>query len=271
MGLTVEIATAKRRTGGVVRRVVPQRLFWRKEIDLVLRGSKPWRRLGNRPLFIWLISQPDKLTDQEIEEAEHIFVASEPYAQKLKARGASVSWLPQCTDASLFSPDRFDAARKAEVLFVGNRRKDFERPVVELALKTGHSLCVWGRNWEGRLPDGVFCGRELPYSVLGAHYASARVVLNDHHPSMLAHGFVSNRLYDVLACGRPVLNEDMPGIPEDLRDAVFRYTPDTFARRLEQALDFCRQERNALSEHVRHNHSFDNRAREIARVIGKIR
>lgn len=247
--------------------MVPQRWAWRDEIDLVIRGVKPWPRLGKRPLFIWLISQADTLEDWELEEARHIFVASERYADVLARRGADVSYLPQCTDSALFSPDRADPALRSEVLFVGNRRKEFQRPVVDLALGTPRALSVWGRRWEGVLPEGVYRGQAIEYTDLGAYYASAGVVLNDHHPSMLAHGFVSNRLYDVLASGRPVLNEDMEGIPADLRKAVYTYTPETFADQLERALDHDSVDRMAVAEHVRTHHSFDNRAKVITDVI----
>ncbi|MBL3573627.1 glycosyltransferase [Rhodovulum sulfidophilum] len=268
-GRGVRLATAKRRSGGVWMRAVPQRWPWQDEIDLVIRGGKAWPKLGRRPLFIWLISRPDSLTDREISEAEHIFVASELYMAELERRGArAVSFLPQCTDPDLFSPDRAEKTLASEILFVGNRRKSFPRAVVERALATGRSLSVWGRGWHDALPPGTLRGVEIPNAELGRHYASAGVVLNDHHPDMLAHGFVSNRVYDVLASGRPVLTEDMLGLPEDLRPAVFAYSDGTFAERLGTALDDDRQDRSEIAAHVRSRHGFDNRVRSILEVIG---
>ena len=44
-----------------------------------------------------------------------------------------------------------------------------------------------------------------------AVYSSAGVVLNDHWRTMQTWGFVSNRLFDVLACGTPVISDTVPG------------------------------------------------------------
>lgn len=247
--------------------MAPQRAPWRNEIDLVIRGKRPWRKLGKRPLFIWLISQADTLTDQEIFSAEHIFVASKTYANSLQSQGARASYLPQCTDAELFRPDRFDPALKSEVLFVGNRRPEFQRPVVNLALEAGCSPSVYGRKWEGQLPDGVLRGASISNKKLGAYYASASVVLNDHHPDMLRNGFVSNRLYDVLASGTSVMNEEMQGIPADLREYVFTYKSDTFREQLDRALADHERDRIAIANYVRAHHSFVNRAKTIRSLL----
>jgi hypothetical protein len=266
-GCTVELATVRKRTKKLLHLVAPQRAPWRDEIDLVIRGKRPWRKLGKRPLFIWLISQADTLTDQEIISAEHVFVASKTYAKKLQEKGAAASHLPQCTDADLFRSDLFEPTLRSEVLFVGNWRAEFQRPVVNLALAAGCPLSVYGRKWEGKLPDGVLKGASISNDKLGAHYASASVVLNDHHPDMLRNGFVSNRLYDVLASGTPVMNEEMPGIPADLREFVFNYKPDTFPDQIDRALADHNKDRTAIANYVRAQHSFENRAQTIRAVL----
>ena len=54
-------------------------------------------------------------------------------------------------------------------------------------------------------------------------YSSAGVVLNDHWGPMKAWGFVSNRLFDVLACGTPVISDAVDGIAELFEGAVPEY------------------------------------------------
>ncbi|WP_375689088.1 hypothetical protein [Pseudooceanicola sp. LIPI14-2-Ac024] len=244
-------------------------LPWRQEIDIVLRGKVAYGRRGRCPLVIWVISQADTLTEQEIGEAEHIFAASQPLAEALAARGArGVSVLPQCTDPEIFSPERRQAGLETNVLFVGNRREEFPRRVVDLALATGCDLAVWGRGWEDRLPDGVLRGRHIENAALGAHYASARVVLNDHHPGMLDHGLVSNRVYDVLASGSAVVTERMAGMPEDIAGCVNAYGTGDFEAALHAALDTDPAARRSVADHVRAVHGFDNRAKEILKVLG---
>jgi spore maturation protein CgeB len=54
-------------------------------------------------------------------------------------------------------------------------------------------------------------------------YASAAVVLNDHWETMRAWGIVSNRIYDVLACGTPVVSDRLPEIDDQLPDGVLTF------------------------------------------------
>lgn len=259
-----EFLTKAKRKG---RLHIPTRWSFRKEIDLVIRGSHPYRALSRRPFFLWVISQPDSLTEGELSEARHIFVASKRYADRLAARGLSVSYLPQCTDPEICRPDCADAAFATQTLFVGNRREYAPRPVVDLALAAGADLAVWGRGWEGRLPDGVLRGKSIEYTDIGSHYASAQVVLNDHTADMRQNGFLSNRAYDVLACGRPLMNEDMPDLPEDLAPHIHVYTASSFAGQLEDALGAAHSDRRDIAAYVQAHHSFGRRAETILEVI----
>ena len=52
----------------------------------------------------------------------------------------------------------------------------------------------------------------MPNDELRRVYSSAGIVLNDHWDDMRAHGFVSNRIYDALACGAVVVSDDVPGL-----------------------------------------------------------
>lgn len=243
------------------------RLKWGNSVDLVIRGSLPYRPIGKRPLFIWLISRTDTLTEEELYEARHVFVASEPYLKKLQSKGVSASFLPQCTDPRVFFPGVAEPGYRSRVLFVGNRRRYAPRPAVGKALAAGAELSVWGRGWEGTLSNSVWKGSTIDNAILGAHYRSADVVLNDHTSDMLSEGFVSNRVYDVLACGRPLLSEEMAGIPEDLKEHLYLYNDNTFVEVLEQALEGCALDRSGVAEHVRKVHSFECRAQLILRNI----
>ncbi|SFB17831.1 hypothetical protein SAMN05421688_3439 [Poseidonocella pacifica] len=240
------------------------------EVDLVIRGSRPYRPVMGRRLFIWLISQAETASEEELASARHVFVASQPYAEKLAAKGISASFLPQCTDAEIFRPRPPASELRSELLFVGNRRKYAPRPVVELARATGHELAVWGRGWEGILPENVFRGSAIENDDLSGHYASARVVLNDHTEGMRKEGFLSNRAYDVLASARPILTEKMPGIPVDLQEALYLYTPETFTEVLERALAEADQDREEMANYVRSNHDFSNRAARIVEVATNV-
>ena len=94
-------------------------------------------------------------------------------------------------------------------------------------------------------------------------YASAGVVLNDHWADMAAQGFVSNRVFDVLAVGGRLVTDDVVGLSEAIGvDLPVWRTAADLARlatppyaRLPDA-----DARARLAEQVVAEHSFDARA-----------
>ena len=153
------------------------------------------------------------------------------------------------------------------MLFVGNRRPYAPRPIVEKALAAEGDVDVWGHGWDGRLPDGVWRGKSIPNPDLGRYYASADVVLNDHTSDMLRDGLVSNRVFDVLASGRPILTERMRGVPSDIAPFLTFYGEDDFEDALAQAREAGGRDRREIADHVRTDHSFARRAAEILEVV----
>ncbi len=254
----------------VERGAVRKALQWarpRGQVDLVIRGKRPVQKSGHTPYFIWLISQPDTVSDEELWGAEHVFVASRPFADQLGARGISCSFLPQCTDFRRFGLDQGDPGLSSDVLFVGNRRVEAPRPVVDLALRAGMDLQVWGKGWDGVLPADIWKGVAIPNDQLGAYYGAANIVLNDHTPNMLLHGFASNRVYDVLACGTALLTEEMAGLPDVAETYCHQYVPGNFEGAVERARAMTAQDRASASRVVMADHTFDNRARVILDAI----
>ena len=55
---------------------------------------------------------------------------------------------------------------------------------------------------------------------LGALYASAGVVLNDHWDDMRRDGFLANRLFDVTACAARLVTDEIDGLAEVFGDVV---------------------------------------------------
>lgn len=243
-----------------------------RSVDLFLRGKKTHHAKWGRPFFMWVISHPQSLDDKELSSAAHIFAASEWLAEDLEARGYPVSFLPQCTDPAIFSPEKANEELKTSVLFVGNRRLEFTRSAVQQAVDAGFPVRVWGRGWDGFLPDGVFAGEHIPNELLGAYYASASVVLNDHAEAMSKGGFASNRVYDVLASGTELVTDGALGIPEDLRSHVHVYeTPNDLGSAITRALERAagsRAEALKVASRVRSEHTFEERA---ARIIEQMR
>ena len=98
-------------------------------------------------------------------------------------------------------------------------------------------------------------------------------MLNDHWDTMRAWGFVSNRIFDVLACGTPIISDDLPEVRRLFGDAVPTYTSvDELGSLVRQALeDPVRARANAERgrQEVLAHHTFDDRARELLGLLDR--
>lgn len=244
------------------------------EVELLLRGLRPADQAEGNHTLLWVLSHGEVLAPAELDRADHSFVSSALLSDRLQLSGKRVSTLMQCTDPARFSPDRADPALACRVLFVGNAypsRRD--TGMVAAALRTGQDIAVWGKLW-GTIPEANWKGKLIANADLGRHYASAGVVLNDHHKTMRDAGFVSNRIFDVLACGTPVISDRVAGLPPDLADYVyFADTDDELSACIDAALSESaarRQERRQFAAYVHEHHSFDQRARVIEARVTEI-
>ena len=248
------------------------------DVVIVLRGLSRYRPAPGPLNLMWLISHPDEVSLAELSAYDHVFVASKPYSEKLKPRlGERVSALLQATDPELFQP--LTAAQRAAgpatgaVIFVGNTRGQ-RRAMVDRVEAAGHAVRVTGLGWTGIVPDDRIAGTHVANDALGAHYASAAIVINDHWPDMAAEGFLSNRLFDAAAAGATILSDPALGLadvfgdlvvtaatPEEADAAVRRLTTDRRRAAKAKAL------RALMVEH----HSFDHRAAEILAKIRELR
>lgn len=235
------------------------------EIDLIISGNWPHNKRDGRLTLEWLISSVEKC------ENDHTFVASAPLAERLADANpdASITLLPQAFDADRIPLPAPDALRSG-VLFVGTARKG-KRPLVNYAMSNDVDLDVWGPGWADTDAAPFHRGDYLDNSELGAHYARAEVVLNDHTKVMRRNGIASNRMFDALACGTPVISDPVAWIPEELEPFVERVgSPKEFSAalaRIRAETDEKRKARYDFAVRMRETHSFDARATEILRVV----
>ncbi len=244
-----------------------------EDVVLVLRGKGRYRINPDQLNLVWLISHPDLPGDDELVRYDHRFVASGTFARKLQQRlGVPTDPLLQCTDARRFVPGPVDPDGE-EVLFVGNTRGG-SRPIVDDALAAGLPLGVYGAHWKGRIPRAVWHDRHVPNAQLPALYRSAGVVLNDHWEDMRREGFLSNRLFDLAACGANIVSDPIEGLEEVFGGLVRTYRrPEELADVVQEALtqrEDERERRLTLSERIRAEHSFAVRARELDRVAREL-
>ena len=226
----------------------------------------------NRPSqvnVLWQISHPDLASSTLYGAYDHAFVASDAFAAVMAESSAvPVEPLHQATDPERFFPD--PTGPRHDLLFVANYRPN--RPIIDWLLPTERDLAVYGNGWDKHGLDARHLrGGHIPNEDLRRFYSSASIVLNDTWDDMRAAGFISNRIYDALACGAFVLSDDVPGLTDEfdggiavycdkagLREAIERYL-DEPARRREAA----ERGRSAVLE----RHTFERRAAALLAVI----
>lgn len=246
-----------------------RRTSYRDDVALMLRGERVARLPADVTSVVWVISHPDQVTAAELATYDLRYAASLTWARDVSSRwDLPVRPLLQCTD-----PDRFyiddepvdDVAGKA--VMVGNTRHQ-ARPVVMHAVRSGTPVAVYGEGWEKFLPREVIAGQYVPNEVVRRYYRSAAWALNDHWPDMRDLGFVSNRVFDVLASGGRLLTDDADGLEEIFRPVLPRRglarftTPEELHSVLAEGSGAWYDDvtLRSLSEYVRAEHGFAARA-----------
>lgn len=194
------------------------------EYDVVvhLKGLSEYHPKPGQLNVLWCISHPEKVTAEECDRYDLVLVASERFAETLRTRTTTpVHVLQQATDPAVFAPT-LDLEAQHDLAFVGNSRKVMRRILADL-LPTDLDLAVWGNDWDGLIDPRHVRGVHISNHEVAGVYSSASIVLNDHWDDMRDHGFVSNRLYDALACGACVVSDYLPEIDELFSGAVVTY------------------------------------------------
>ncbi len=241
------------------------------DVILVLRGLNRVEPAPNQISALWVISHPEEVTALEAADFDLVFAASEVWASRRSAEwGIPVRPLLQCTDPDLFNPGRARPDTGAEVLWVGNSR-GVERPLLRMALAGGAEVSIYGSGWRAFVDDSRVISEFVPNDLLGALYAGSRIVLNDHWEDMQRDGFLSNRLFDAVACGTRVLSDEVEGIEGLFAGSVRTVaSQDDVDRVLAGPLDewFAdRETRLATAARVADEHSFDARARQLVEAV----
>lgn len=231
------------------------------DVVLTIRGLDPVVPQPGTANLLWVISHPEQVTVAEAATYDAVFAASTIWAsERSRDWGFEVVPLLQCTDVTRFHPGLAEPDTGPRILFVGNSR-GVVRPSVAAAVETGTPLTVYGVGWSDLVQT---VGDRVANESLGSLYASAGLVLNDHWDDMRETGFISNRIFDVLATGARLLSDDVAGLYAVLGTAVptWRSTSD-FARLTAEPFEVNYPDvaaRQAIAKRVVAEHSFDARA-----------
>lgn len=242
-----------------------------EDIALYIRGRAPATRRLGRLSLAWCISFFPKPGQTDYDHIDHFFAAS-PMLHRRIARIAGkdrASLMYQAFDRDLMYPDGGSSAH--DLVFVGTPRSEERRPVVPYAAESGLPFRLYGAGWENTPYKRFQVGGNVRNEQLGDIYRSASVVINDHLVVMRRLQIGSNRIYDGLACGRPVLNDVNAGLPPDMLPFVLPYCDTrSFREQATAALSepvSRRAERLEFAARMRDVHSFDQRADQILSKI----
>ena len=244
---------------------------------IVLRGLYPYYRPAtgdNKKVLYWIISHPENIETAELTQPDHIFYASEKLREHFGSELSVPSGvLPQCTDPEVMKRSG-KSTLSPELLFVGNSRKVYRRILKDL-LPTDHELKIYGKDWdEFEDVKKYVVSNYLDNNIVADAYHNAAILLNDHWDDMREFGIISNRIFDALCASAFVISDEVAGIHDVLGDAVVTYKdPEDLKAKVDYYLSNP-DARNEIAqkgqEIVIKNHTFDNRADEIVKIIEQI-
>jgi len=220
---------------------------------------------------VWVMSHPSEIAPGELDAADLVIAGSELLAARYRDRTTTrVAVLPQAADARRFTPGPVEPDRASRVLFVGNTRS-VPRPCVLGAVDAGLPLTLIGGGWERYVDGSLIRLRSVANAQLPGWYRSADVVLNDHWEDMARWGLVSNRVFDVLACGSCVVSDEVPGMHELLDGAVATFADREDVGRAVRMLLADPVERTARAERgqraVLAAHTWEHRAAQLVALV----
>jgi hypothetical protein len=269
-------AEALRARGHEVRRVVQSKRgeIEPDEIVILIRGRLPFREKLGRLDVAWHISKPPRYRDNDFEFADYIFAGSDVMAKRArKMRGVpEVEVMYQAFDPAIMYAD--DTPPGDHLVFVGTPRKEHLRPVVSYAAQSGLPFQLWGDGWE-KTPYSEFqVGGNVDNAELGRIYRESGAVITDHLPHMRRNMVTSNRVFDGVACGRPVVSDIARGFPTDIAPMIHAYEDaETFRIAAQAALAASRalpEEHQAIARAMPTTHSFAARADQMLATIDRL-
>ena len=243
------------------------------DVHCVVRGLEPVRRTRGQRQVLWIISHPEAVGLAELDAADLVLVASSRFAAELQTRTRTpVEPMLQATDPARFRPVPPQPRHRHDVTIVAKSRDQY-RTAVAGAIESGFRPAIYGSGW-GRFVDPALVVSEyVDNEDLAAVYSSTGVLLSDHWASMRDWGFVSNRIFDALACGAPVISDDVFEVAGLFGGAVPTFRDATQLRELVNealadpgaARDRARRGMNIVLAH----HTFDRRAQEFLDALAR--
>jgi GT2 family glycosyltransferase/spore maturation protein CgeB len=243
-----------------------------EDVILVLRGLNRYNLKNYHFNVMWNISHPDKIGKNEYDSYDFVYIASNYWSKHVKKvlnNSEKIAPLLQCTDSEIFK--HIDIEEDIDILFVGNSRNVFRKIIKDL-LPIKYNVYIYGTLWEKFIDLKYIKGKNIPNEELYKYYNRAKIILNDHWKDMKEKGFISNRIFDVSACKKFVLTDEVKGLEEIFGNSIVSY--DGTREDLLEKIDLyiynksLRMEKAAKAQEiVLKYHTFDKRVNEIDRML----
>ena len=246
-----------------------------EEAVLVLRGKRRWRLVSDKQAMLWIISHPATISAAELDGFDVVFSASETFLHNVAGSTSTpVEVMRQCTDTRWFHTEgrARDVGDRYGLVFVANSR-GVRREIMGWAVETGMLPTLIGSQWEQFGLEPLVRQEFIDNTQLPDLYRSSRVALNDHWGDMRYFGIISNRIFDCLACGLPVVSDGFPELVEVCGDGVHvvhdvrSYWDAIWKHRTR----YLKMHEGALRawERIGRDHTFDARAEQIIAHLGR--
>ena len=244
------------------------------DVVIVFRGLKRYKLNTKQLNIMWNISHPDDVSIEEYEEYDKVFIASSYWTKKISSKVSSpVDCMWQCTDPKRFTPIPEDEKKNYhhQLLFVGNSRGLFRKIIKDL-LPTQYNLAIYGQGWEGLIPQTLIKGHYISNDVLSRYYSSADILLNDHWDDMREKGFISNRIFDGLACDAFIITDRVRGM-NAFEEYITVYETKKQLQEL-LALNLVQNDKKEIQskkgrQFILNRHTFNARAKVFSSTITK--
>ncbi|MBV1780722.1 glycosyltransferase [Paeniglutamicibacter sp. ABSL32-1] len=243
------------------------------DVNLVIRGLDKISPIPGTVNVLWVISHPEDVSVEEVQAFDLVYASSLSWsAEMTELSGREVKPLLQATDSSRFhlpAPGTDDRSRPTT--FVGANTHNRDRKVVSDALVSGIDLRIIGHGWADVLEPRMHEAEGIKNELLGDFYRSSKRVLADHWTDMAEQGFIQNRIFDAIACGTPVVSDQVSGLTDVFGSMVQVYESLDELRWLcspEGLTAFgTGEERAAQARQVLEQHSFEARAKTLTQDV----
>lgn len=177
-------------------------------------------------------------------------------------------------DTELFKPCDTDRIKdKSDLVFVGSYWGDKRDVIERLKVLDGFKIRLYGRGWDSFKFLKKYNQGEIGYYHIPVIYGSSKIVLDDQHKETKPYDSINSRVFEALACGKPVVTNANKSITEVLDKGVI-CTKDE-----DETLDIIRdllkdEERlKKMGEEGRKlilaKHSYEVRANEFKSILAK--